>query len=87
MIKYLVLGMENVNQLIGIAVGSISGIIIAWMNLKGSTKRSALEAELNKAKTELEGLKRSFSICFDAYERDYPETIGMWKDFKKEHEL
>tara|TARA_R110000803_G_scaffold156158_1_gene220702 strand:+ start:788 stop:1051 length:264 start_codon:yes stop_codon:yes gene_type:complete len=83
---------DNHFSLIGIAIGSISGIIIAIVNSrKKSQKRDTetiqnLREELDELQAKISSLTTAFTLVFDEMERrdTLPDQL---KDFKKIFDL
>jgi gas vesicle protein len=80
------------NSLIGVAIGSISGIIIAIVDARKRAKSKdtvtieKLQEELDELQTKISSLKTAFTLIFDEMERqgNLPDQL---KDFKKAFEL
>ena len=80
------------NSLIGVAIGSISGIIIAIVDARKRAKSKdtvtieKLQEELDELQTKISSLKTAFTLIFDEMERqgNLPDQL---KDFKKVFEL
>ena len=92
MIKLIVEASTNIYSLIGVAIGSVSGIVIAMVNGRGKAIKeiAGLKEKLNDSETRAEGFAKAFSIVFDAYERDFidhPEKIKMLRDLKDQYKL
>tara|TARA_R110000796_G_scaffold120506_1_gene234649 strand:+ start:22740 stop:23003 length:264 start_codon:yes stop_codon:yes gene_type:complete len=83
---------DNHFSLIGIAIGSVSGVIIAIVNSrKKSLKKDAeviqnLREELDELQTKISSLTTAFTLVFDEMERrdTLPDQL---KDFKKIFDL
>ena len=79
-------------SLIGVAIGSISGIIIAIVDARKRAKSKdtvtieKLQEELDELQTKISSLKTAFTLIFDEMERqgNLPDQL---KDFKKVFEL
>ena len=79
-------------SLIGVAIGSISGIIIAIVDARKRAKSKdtvtieKLQEELDELQTKISSLKTAFTLIFDEMERqgNLPDQL---KDFKKAFEL
>jgi gas vesicle protein len=92
MIKLIVEASTNIYSLIGVAIGSVSGIVIALVNGRGKSIKeiAALKEKLSAAETRADGFAKAFSIVFDAYERDFidqPDKIKMLRDLKDQYKL
>ena len=92
MIKTIIDITQNVYSVISVVVGSISGVVIAVLNSKSGHKKEvdSLHIKMDAQKSQLEGLKKAFSIVYDAYEREFkddPSRLEMLKDLKKEYNL
>ena len=79
-------------SLIGVAIGSVSGIIIAIVDARKRAKSKdtvtieKLQEELDELQTKISSLKTAFTLIFDEMERqgNLPDQL---KDFKKAFEL
>lgn len=79
-------------SLIGVAIGSVSGIIIAIVDARKRAKSKdtvtieKLQEELDELQTKISSLKTAFTLIFDEMERqgNLPDQL---KDFKKVFEL
>lgn len=87
---------NNIYGIIGLTLGSISGIIVAIINNRSkSGKESARLVKVirleRKAKedlaAELDSLKKSFRIVFEEMERDNPKGMSMLKSLKDHYNL
>lgn len=79
-------------SLIGVAIGSVSGIIIAIVDARKRAKSKdtvtieKLQEDLDELQTKISSLKTAFTLIFDEMERqgNLPDQL---KDFKKAFEL
>jgi hypothetical protein len=83
---------QNIYSVISVSLGAISGVVIAVLNSKSRHRKiiDRLHSKLDEQRSELAGLKKAFSIVYDAYEREFkddPNRIEMLKDLKKEYNL
>ena len=83
---------DNHTSLIGVAIGSISGTIIAIVDARKRSKRKdaitieKLQEELDELQIKISSLKTAFTLIFDEMDRTgkLPDQL---KDFKKIFEL
>jgi hypothetical protein len=92
MIKLITDGVNNIYGVVSVIGGGIIGLAGVILNNKSKCSETTqkLHHELEEIQSELKGLKKAFSIVFDAYEREFnddPERMGMLKDLKKEYNL
>ena len=92
MIRTIVDISHNIYSVISVVAGSVSGVVIAVLNSKSRHRKEidSLHIKMDAQKSQLDGLKKAFSIVYDAYERDFrddPNKLGMLKDLKKEYDL
>ena len=79
-------------SLIGVAISSVSGIIIAIVDARKRAKSKdtvtieKLQEDLDELQTKISSLKTAFTLIFDEMERqgNLPDQL---KDFKKVFEL
>lgn len=78
----------NLYGLLGLGVGSLGGIAIAYLKTKTqeNTKIAELEDNLDELKSEQASLKKGFTLVFDEMERR-GELPAQLKDFKKMFDL
>ena len=79
---------ENLYGLIGVLIGSVSGIIIAYIKLNQRETETIhnLRDEVNSLKNRFDRLRTGFELVFDEYERtfkDEPERMSMLRDLRK----
>tara|TARA_R110000772_G_scaffold64563_2_gene144371 strand:- start:902 stop:1180 length:279 start_codon:yes stop_codon:yes gene_type:complete len=92
MIRFAIEVGHNVYNVLSVSVGAISGVVIAVLNSQSRHRKTieSLHKKLEEQRSELAGLKKAFSIVYDAYDRDFkddPDRIDMLKDLKKEYNL
>ena len=79
---------ENLYGLFGILIGSVSGIVIAWIKLNSKETETIhnLRDEVNHLKNRFDTLRTGFELVFDEYERNFksePEKMAMLRDLRK----
>ena len=79
---------ENLYGLIGVLIGSVSGIIIAYIKLNQRETETIhnLRDEVNSLKNRFDRLRTGFELVFDEYERtfkDEPERMSMLRDLRR----
>lgn len=78
----------NLYGLLGLGIGSITGVAIAYFKSKTSENKkiNRLEDSLDELKTRFDGLKNGFNLVYDEMERrgELPEQL---KAFKKMFDL
>lgn len=87
---------EAVYGMVGIAIGAIGGIVVAFINNKGKTALAEskaineLTAQLTELNAKFDSLKLAFALVFDQYEREFknePDKMAMLKDLRKAFDL
>ena len=80
--------MHEAASLVGIIVGAISGVIVAYLkaNNKETVEVNKLKTKISDLEHRLDTLKTGFQLVFDQYERDFaeqPEKMAMLRDLRK----
>ena len=83
---------QNIYSVISVSLGAVSGVVIAVLNSKSRHRKiiDRLHGKLDEQRSELSGLKKAFSIVFDASEREFkddPSKMAMFRDLKAEYKL
>jgi len=82
----------NLYGLIGVGIGSATGLAIAVLNRKWSKAKTEnneiaeLKKSLSKLETKFNGLKNGFNLVYDEMERRGELPVQL-KDFKKMFDL